>query len=162
MSPAYTAAALSPGAALAEGARAVCFAGAGFGHWCVRWEHCSGCAVQAPHGMEGFCPDAKPQITPMQVSDCSSHRHQLCSHCCCARSKAAPQTRPPLGFPSFVCVLRWPRVSVALFHLTLESSSMMFCCSMICSLRISTSLSSWLWSRSFKELGLRIAPALCL
>lgn len=70
MSPAYTAAALSPGAALAEGARAVCFAGAGFGHWCVRWEHCSGCAVQAPHGMEGFCPDAEPQITPMQVSDC--------------------------------------------------------------------------------------------
>lgn len=39
---------------------------------------------------------------------------------------------------------------------------MIFCCSITCSLRKSTSLSSWLWSRSFKELGLLIVPALCL
>lgn len=70
-------------------------------------------------------------------------------------------TTPHLGF-LFCSGLSQPHITAAVLHLTLESSSMIFCCSITWSLRKSTSLSSWLWSRSFKELGLLIVPALCL
>lgn len=68
---------------------------------------------------------------------------------------AGGQARPGAGGPA----AEWGGTGRAG---TLDSSSMRCCCSTICSFRKSTSLSSWLWSRSFRELGLLMMPALCL
>lgn len=110
-----------------------------------------------PMKIEKIFPNPTPQI----ISITAEHRNA----CQLPLLPTVPISSQSLEYPflGFLCSsLGLSHMKTAAFCLTLESSSMMFCCSITCSLRKSTSLSSWLWSRSFKELGLLIAPLLCL